>query len=447
MGECLSKEVFAILIHKRRLLSAILCFVFLSSLIALPAPAAAANAKGPLLSAWLAASLEGAPYSPGGTNPDVGFDNVGFVAYVFRQMGAEVPRSLASLASMGSTVSKAALQAGDLVFFKGPNNKNIIHVGVYLDKGDFVASSSSTGGVVRRNLSQAYYVEHFVTARRIPSTIFRSAYEALGRVARDAVGLPYLKGGASARGVDNTGLMGYIYGCFFLSAPESLSALAQVGVSVNRSSLRAGDMVFFHDGKTKEPYRVGLSTGDGLFIVVDAELGRVVERSLTQSFYSSRFLFARRPLANYQEPAAFASQGVPTSRPSAPSGESTVAVADRLIALAGAQIGKKYVLGATGPVSFDCSGLTYYVFKEFGYKLPRASYNQATVGSLVQRQNLIKGDLVFFRNTWRGNGSVDHVAIYIGDGKILHAITGGVTTSSLSGYWLDHYAGARRILK
>lgn len=109
-------------------------------------------------------------------------------------------------------------------------------------------------------------------------------------------------------------------------------------------------------------------------------------------------------------------------------------------------LGKPYALNAKGPDVFDCSGFSRYVFGRFGYSLPRASYNQAKMGSAVSRQGLQAGDLVFFKNTWRNNGDIDHVAIYIGNNQVIHAITSGVKINKLTGYWLDHYATARRVL-
>ena len=106
--------------------------------------------------------------------------------------------------------------------------------------------------------------------------------------------------------------------------------------------------------------------------------------------------------------------------------------------------GKPYKLGATGPNVFDCSGFVRYVFGQVGISLPRSSTSQSQAGTAVSRDQLKPGDLVFFKNTWRNNGQIDHVAVYLGDGQIVHAITSGVRTNRLSGYWLDHYASARR---
>lgn len=435
--------------NSKRILLICLTSLLVGSLTLGVLPAEAANSKGPLMAAWYASELVGVPHAYGGSTPEQGLDNSGLVHYVYQKMGVNMPRSLSAQSSFGSAVSKSQLTAGDLVFFKGPNTNKVVHVGIYLTGGDFVASSSSTNGVVRRNLNSAYYVEHYLGARRVSSSQFAAIYEVVGQAALKTVGMPYAAGQASPNGVDNTGLMRYVYGQIYLSVPSDLLELASVGVDVPRSQLRPGDMLFFRGSSTPTPYRVGMYVGNNEFVVIDADLGRVVKRSLDSSFYSTRYLWARRPYASYVEPASFATGTdvlPPVQEPQEPKPQEPVPVADQIIDLALQQLGKRYALGATGPNSFDCSGLTYYAYGKYGYKLPRASYSQAKVGTAVSLENLQKGDLVFFRNTWRNNGAVDHVAIYIGDGKIVHAITSGVTTSSLKGYWLDHYAGARRIL-
>lgn len=83
------------------------------------------------------------------------------------------------------------------------------------------------------------------------------------------------------------------------------------------------------------------------------------------------------------------------------------------------QQGKPYVWGAEGPDSYDCSGLMQWAFKQAGVSLPRSSREQATVGTPVSRAALQPGDLVFFYSP------VHHVAIYVGNGLMLHAPQSG----------------------
>ncbi len=93
-----------------------------------------------------------------------------------------------------------------------------------------------------------------------------------------------------------------------------------------------------------------------------------------------------------------------------------------IIRVAKRYLGRRYVWGATGPSSFDCSGFTQYVLrKSRGIRLPRVSRAQAYYGKYVSRRNLRAGDLIFFDTSHRRRGYVNHVGIYIGNSKFIEA--------------------------
>ncbi len=89
--------------------------------------------------------------------------------------------------------------------------------------------------------------------------------------------------------------------------------------------------------------------------------------------------------------------------------------AEKALAYARAQVGKPYVWGATGPDSYDCSGLTQAAWKAAGVSLPRTTYDQVDAGTTVPLADAQPGDLIFFYD------DISHVGIYIGDGMMIHA--------------------------
>lgn len=112
-------------------------------------------------------------------------------------------------------------------------------------------------------------------------------------------------------------------------------------------------------------------------------------------------------------------------------------------------LGERYVWGSAQPgVGFDCSGLTSYLYnKVCGISLYRNSAAQSNNGYPVSKSNLKQGDLLFFSTN--GSGSISHVGIYVGNGKMIHASTPstGVIISDIdSNYYSNTFVTARRIL-
>ncbi|WP_150275764.1 C40 family peptidase [Paenibacillus tepidiphilus] len=115
----------------------------------------------------------GTTYKTGGMST-AGFDCSGFTKYVFKSLGITLPRTSKAQFGIGTAVSKSNLRSGDLVFFNTLGN-GVSHVGIYVGNGKF-AQASSSRGVTITSLSQAYWANRYVGAKRVMST---TAYQAV----------------------------------------------------------------------------------------------------------------------------------------------------------------------------------------------------------------------------------------------------------------------------
>ena len=117
--------------------------------------------------------------------------------------------------------------------------------------------------------------------------------------------------------------------------------------------------------------------------------------------------------------------------------------------LAKKKLGRKYVWGAVGQKNtFDCSGLTSYVCKKNGISIPRRAIAQSKHGKYVNRSDLKPGDLIFFDTSKKRKGYVNHVGIYLGNDKFIHASSAKkkvVITKLGKSFYSKRYKGARRV--
>ena len=124
----------------------------------------------------------------------------------------------------------------------------------------------------------------------------------------------------------------------------------------------------------------------------------------------------------------------------------------RVVQRAVNQIGTKYTWGEESPKKgFDCSGLSLWAFQSEGVSLPHSSLMQYQLAGskgfkrVRSRQNLIKGDLVFFKTSKRAK--VGHVGIYMGAGQMINSRTGGVQVDDIYDpyYWNKRWVGGVRV--
>lgn len=117
-----------------------------------------------------------------------------------------------------------------------------------------------------------------------------------------------------------------------------------------------------------------------------------------------------------------------------------------ILAEAQQYLGSPYVSGGASPDGFDCSGFVYYVLKQCGYAPYRTPSDQYRMGTAVDKSDLQPGDIVFFAGTYASG--ISHVGIYAGNGRFIHSPNSRSTvsySSLTSGYWAEHYYGARRM--
>jgi N-acetylmuramoyl-L-alanine amidase len=147
-----------------------------------------------------------------------------------------------------------------------------------------------------------------------------------------------------------------------------------------------------------------------------------------------------------------ASRSLEGSRPPAENGAEAdnSDLRSKIVEYAKKYLGVKYVYGGSSPKGFDCSGFVQYVFKNFNIELARSSEDMGAGGEKISKDELRPGDLVFF-DTNGGHNRIEHVGIYIGDGKFIHSSSGNsakcVIISTLTeGFYQKTYMTAKRYI-
>lgn len=121
-----------------------------------------------------------------------------------------------------------------------------------------------------------------------------------------------------------------------------------------------------------------------------------------------------------------------------------------ILARAADLLGAPYRSGGVSPQGFDCSGFVTYLYKSTLPDLPRVSRHMADTGEAVAQGQWQPGDLLFYA-TGANPSRINHVAIWYGEGRVIHSISGGpqtgvVITLGSSRYWKQRYISARRVL-
>ena len=146
------------------------------------------------------------------------------------------------------------------------------------------------------------------------------------------------------------------------------------------------------------------------------------------------------------QPSQPASSTAPTPATNSPqplvTGLLTLTQLQTVLSSAESRVGMPYVWGAAGPTSFDCSGLVQWSFRQAGIVMPRVAADQARTGPAVQVQNLQPGDLLFYHTDPTAPGYISHVAMYVGNGKMIQAPQPGMDVEIVPVDLGDGFAGA-----
>ena len=221
-----------------------------------------------------------------------------------------------------------------------------------------------------------------------------------------------------------------------------------VGSGVNlRSGPSTSHGVVARASSGSKCYILGLNEGwykviyDGKICYIRSDFLKLTEIPYENQASPNSPKFYRRGKSTGVSPSGSALNGGTASSPSAPSADGS-----QILAEAQKYLGVPYRSGGASPDGFDCSGLVYYVLKQVGISAYRTPADQYRQGTSVEKSDLQEGDIVFFANTYASG--ISHVGIYAGNGQFIHAPNSRSTVSYsdlTSGYWAQHYYGARRM--
>ena len=258
-----------------------------------------------------------------------------------------------------------------------------------------------------------------VNFRKGPST----SYESLGKLNK-GYKVEYISTTNSWAKVKYNGKTGYVYAQYISQTGTQLNTTVKY---VNCSSLnvRSG-------AGTSYSVLTSISLNTQVEVLSTSNGWSKIKVGSTTGYVSSKYLSDTK-----------------TSSSSSSTNSNASTSASKLVTYAKSFLGKPYVWGAQGPSSFDCSGFTYYVFKNSAnITLPRTSKDQSTYGTTVSKSNLKVGDLVFFDTDGANDGNVSHVGIYIGSNQFIHASSskGKVVISDFTTYYNNAFVRAKRVL-
>lgn len=178
----------------------------------------------------------------------------------------------------------------------------------------------------------------------------------------------------------------------------------------------------------------------------------VVQGDENKNLYPTQSIVCQEALVIFQRIRSFVTSWITPPSQDDDRNESAQTIAQDLVDYAVTFVGKyPYVYGGESPEEggFDCSGLTHYVYKQFGYSIPRTSRDQWNISETeISRDDLLPGDILYFSSNGSPSG-IFHVAIYIGDNQMVHSSnpkTDIIITDLSEPYYVRNYLGAKRVI-
>ncbi|MGM9549795.1 MAG: NlpC/P60 family protein [Faecousia sp.] len=256
--------------------------------------------------------------------------------------------------------------------------------------------------------------------------------------------------------------IGYMHADFLNVLTQENAELGYGVVSGSGVNLRSGPSTSYGRVATASSgdkcYILGLNDGwykviyGGSICYIRSDYLELTEIPYENQASANSPKFYRQGKSTGIAPSAAALNGSASSGSSASAGSTPVtnaapsATGSDIVAEAQKYLGTPYVYGGASPSGFDCSGFVYYVLKQLGYSPYRTPADQYKQGTYVEKSDLQPGDIVFFANTYASG--ISHVGIYVGGGQFIHSPNSRSTVSYsdlTSGYWAQHYYGARRM--
>jgi cell wall-associated NlpC family hydrolase len=230
------------------------------------------------------------------------------------------------------------------------------------------------------------------------------------------------------------------------TASYAVDAYQGTDLSLMTSLLDSGSPQTFLDqmitvesltGSSQEQLDALVASQEELAAVKKTLDGEIVKQAAERRTLKVRKAELNKDLAVWQKLRDRLAPAVDTSGPVPVYNGDTASRAGKVVKFAYDALGSPYVFGASGPGTYDCSGLTLAAYRQAGVSLPHSARRQFAQGPTVQRSALMPGDLVYFYS------DLHHVGVYIGNNKVIHAPQPGESVK-ISSVDVMPYAGATR---